>query len=99
MHQVIRWLIVIVVATALSSCGFQLRDNYQLPPAMQSVVIKAPAFSEFAKVVEQRFEMAGATLDAPQSDDLVSEILNEKLDRRTLTITESGQVCNYEMNY
>ncbi len=99
MHQVIRWLIVIVVATALSSCGFQLRDHYQLPPAMQSVVIKAPAFSEFAKVVEQRFVLAGATLDAPQSDALVIELLNEKLDRRTLSLSQSGQVAEYEMIY
>ncbi|SDB27724.1 LPS-assembly lipoprotein [Pseudidiomarina indica] len=99
MQRMSRWIIVTLIAAAVSSCGFQLRDHYQLPPAMESVAIKAPAFSEFAKVVEQRFTLAGVNLANLDTETLVIELLNEQLDRRTLSLSQSGQVAEYEMIY
>lgn len=99
MRQLILKLTVIALATALTGCGFQLRDNYQLPPAMQTVSVQAPAFSEFQQVLERRLNLAGAKLDGIQETSLIIEVLDDTLDRRTLSLSQSGQVAEYEMIY
>lgn len=99
MRHLIQKLTVIIIATALTGCGFQLRDNYQLPPAMQTVSIEAPAFSEFGQVLERRLSLAGARIESPKQTNLVIEILEDTLDRRTLSLSQSGQVAEYEMIY
>lgn len=99
MRHLIQKLTVIIIATAVTGCGFQLRDNYQLPAAMQTVSIEAPAFSEFGQVLERRLSLAGAQIKPEQQTSLVIEILDDTLDRRTLSLSQSGQVAEYEMIY
>ncbi|PHR66364.1 LPS assembly lipoprotein LptE [Pseudidiomarina marina] len=99
MRHLILKLAILLIATALTGCGFQLRDNYQLPPAMQTISIEAPAFSEFKQVLERRLNLAGAQVGASQQNGLVIEILDDTLDRRTLSLSQSGQVAEYEMIY
>lgn len=87
-----------VAALALSSCGFQLRDSYQLPAQLESVYIQAEPFSEFAGILGSRLQLAGATLDeSPQRT--VIQIVSDSLDRRTLSLSSSGQVAEYELIY
>lgn len=95
------WIILLISLT-ISSCGFQLRDNYQLPKSLQQFYLDAPAFSEFAEIVTRRFELAGAELlDSPnqQPQPLVIQILEDGLDRRALSLSASGQVAEYELIY
>ncbi|CAI8163039.1 MAG: LPS-assembly lipoprotein LptE [Pseudidiomarina mangrovi] len=95
------WIILLISLT-LSSCGFQLRDTYQLPASLQTYYLDAPKFSEFAEVVTERFELAGATrLDTinQQSSPVVIQILDDGLDRRALSLSASGQVAEYELIY
>lgn len=95
------WIILLISLT-ISSCGFQLRDNYQLPPSLQQFYLDAPAFSEFAEILTDRFELAGAqVLDSAnqQPPPLVIQILDDGLDRRALSLSSSGQVAEYELIY
>lgn len=95
------WIIVLLSLT-ISSCGFQLRDTYQLPPSLQQFYLDAPAVSEFAEILANRFELAGAELLASpnqQPTPLVIQILDDGLDRRALSLSASGQVAEYELIY
>ncbi|MGQ4276230.1 LPS assembly lipoprotein LptE [Pseudidiomarina sp. E22-M8] len=82
----------------LVGCGFQLQGNYQLPTELQQLRISAPQFSEFADDARDRFRLAGATLVEDNSATLI-EILNDSLSRRTLSLSASGQVAEYELIY
>lgn len=99
MRQQLHHLIVLIAALTLVGCGFHLRDDYQLPAEMKNVAIDASAFSEFRSVLEQRFELAGAKLVPQDQAGLVVVILNDKLNRRTLSLSQSGQVAEYELIY
>lgn len=94
-----RQLIIGLCLLSLTACGFQLRGNYQLPPTLQHVAIDAPQFSEFAEHAKQRFELAGATVVAAGDNLTRIEILNDDLSRRTLSLSASGQVAEYELIY
>lgn len=99
MRQLLQIIISVSVAFSLFGCGFQLRDNYQLPASMQNVAIEASAFSEFRSVLKQRFELAGAELVTPSDAGLIIAIMDDQLTRRTLSLSQSGQVAEYELIY
>ncbi|MBY6063425.1 hypothetical protein CWI80_02610 [Pseudidiomarina sediminum] len=94
-----RQLIIGLCLLSLTACGFQLRGDYQLPPSLQQVVISAPQFSEFAEHAKQRFELAGAEVLSSGTGLTQLEILNDDLSRRTLSLSASGQVAEYELIY
>ncbi|WP_417658617.1 LPS assembly lipoprotein LptE [Pseudidiomarina sp.] len=99
MTKLLHYIGLVILTTALSGCGFQLRDNYQLPAAMQAVSVQAPAFSEFSQVLQRRLTLAGAELVDSAQADMTIEVLSDQLDRRTLSLSQSGQVAEYEMIY
>lgn len=99
MRQLLQTIISVSVAFSLFGCGFHLRDNYQLPASMQNVAIEASAFSEFHSVLSQRFELAGAELVTPSDAGLIIAIMDDQLTRRTLSLSQSGQVAEYELIY
>ncbi|WP_417685111.1 LPS assembly lipoprotein LptE [Pseudidiomarina gelatinasegens] len=99
MTKLVHYIGLVILTTALSGCGFQLRDNYQLPTAMQDVSVQAPAFSEFSQVLQRRLSLAGAELVDSAQAGVTIEVLSDQLDRRTLSLSQSGQVAEYEMIY
>lgn len=99
MTKLVHYIGLVILTTALSGCGFQLRDNYQLPTAMQDVSVQAPAFSEFSQVLQRRLSLAGAELVDSAQAAVTIEVLSDQLDRRTLSLSQSGQVAEYEMIY
>lgn len=96
--QSLKLMLVLGFSLVLASCGFHLRDDYQLPPSLQQAKLSAPQFSEFAEVMRERLLLAGVELvdkDAP----VTIRIDNDHLDRRTLSLSASGQVAEYELIY
>lgn len=89
-------LMLILVAT-LSGCGFQLRGNYQLPETLQSVSLESYVSKELSEHMKQRFVHSGIkVLDA---EEPTVRLISDKLERRTLSLFESGQVAEYELLY
>lgn len=97
--QRLQQLSTLMLVLLLVGCGFQLRDTYQLPESMQKVAVEASAFSEFRAVLERRFELAGAQQVSPAEATLLIVISHDQLDRRTLSLSQSGQVAEYELIY
>ncbi|RUO66557.1 hypothetical protein CWI77_04195 [Pseudidiomarina planktonica] len=91
-------MLVLGFSLVLASCGFQLRDDYQLPASLQQAKLSAPQFSEFAKVMRERLVLAGVEL-VEKDSPVTIRINNDQLDRRTLSLSASGQVAEYELIY
>lgn len=92
--------LTLLAAVSLAGCGFQLRGSYQLPPQLQQATIAAPQFSEVAEQVRERFALAGVeVLPTSNADTTAIEILRDSLTRRTLSLSASGQVAEYELIY
>ncbi|WP_241969858.1 LPS assembly lipoprotein LptE [Pseudidiomarina taiwanensis] len=91
-------VLAILLVLMLQGCGFQLRGSYDLPAAFQQVAVTAPKFSEFADVLKLQLEQAGAQ-HAGAQPSLTIDIVSDRLDRRTLSLSSSGQVAEYELIY
>ena len=98
MTQLLKYVLLVSSIVVLSSCGFRLQGSYQLPEQLQQLQLQAPQFSEFAEQARERFTQAGIEL-VDQAGLYQVEILEDTLTRRTLSLSASGQVAEYELIY
>ncbi|MDX1390817.1 MAG: LPS assembly lipoprotein LptE [Rheinheimera sp.] len=83
----------------LSSCGFHLRGDLPLShfPAMY---IKSERHSELAALVSERLSHNNVLLlDSYQQAAPMLQLIDDSLERRTLSLFPNGQVAEYELIY
>lgn len=93
-----RLLLSLTMLATLSGCGFQLRGDYQLPPNLDSMALRSNVSKELASQMEQRLVHSGINVVESGSSYQLA-LLSDKLERRTLSLFESGQVAEYELLY
>ena len=93
-------LLSVIVMITLSACGFQLRDNYQLPATLQQMQLQSVSSLQLEASLRQRLLPAGSQLSDQAAADVAQlRVLSDQLERRTLSLFESGQVAEYELLY
>ncbi|QDP00844.1 LPS assembly lipoprotein LptE [Thalassotalea sp. PS06] len=93
--------LILVATTLLSACGFQLRGNYLLPQELQTLYLSSTdTHGELTRLVKQNLLVNDIeVLKQYRTDVPELRILNDSLDRRTLSLFENGQVAEYELTY
>jgi len=90
-----------LLSIVLNGCGFQLRGNYLLAPELQTIEFSSvDKFGELTRLVKQHLTINDVNL-VKTSDKPVPQmrILQDNLDRRTLSVFPNGQVAEYELIY
>lgn len=90
-----------LLSIMLNGCGFQLRGNYLLAPELQTIEFSSvDKFGELTRLVKQHLTINDVKL-VKQSDKAIPQmrILQDNLDRRTLSVFPNGQVAEYELIY
>lgn len=95
----LRLVIAAVLTLTLSSCGFHLRGNLPLSQ-FKAVYVQSDAHSELAELLNERLQQNSVRLlDSMQADAPTIQLVNDTLERRTLSLFPSGQVAEYELIY
>lgn len=92
-------VVVLLSSMLLSSCGFHLRGDLPLShfPAMY---IKSERHSELATLVGERLTYNKVQLlDSYQQSAPMLQLIDDTLERRTLSLFPNGQVAEYELIY
>ena len=92
-------LLVILFSLLLSSCGFHLRGDLPLShfPAMY---VQSERHSELAALVSERLKYNKVELlGSYQPGAPMLQLLDDSLERRTLSLFPNGQVAEYELIY
>jgi LPS-assembly lipoprotein len=90
-----------IILMMLNGCGFQLRGNYLLAPELQTIIFSSvDQYGELTRLVKQHLTINDVTL-VRQSEKAIPQmrILQDNLDRRTLSVFPNGQVAEYELIY
>jgi LPS-assembly lipoprotein len=90
-----------IILMMLNGCGFQLRGNYLLAPELQTIIFSSvDQYGELTRLVKQHLSINDVTL-LRQSEKAIPQmrILQDNLDRRTLSVFPNGQVAEYELIY
>lgn len=95
----LRWLLLCCVIVT-SGCGFHLRDDSALPPALQAVYLDgAERWPHLSNAVAIALaERGGADVSAELAKVRVN-LLDESYQRRVVSINRQGQASEYELTY
>jgi len=100
------WLAVLLVTLIITGCGFKLRGSHFIPKPMQNMVFSSKLkTAKLADAVQKHLQHNGVTFhrlnepDVSKSEVAYLQLINDKLDRRTLSLFANGQVAEYELIY
>tara|TARA_R110002050_G_scaffold288924_1_gene441246 strand:- start:436 stop:984 length:549 start_codon:yes stop_codon:yes gene_type:complete len=100
-RQTHRIYLVILLASWLGGCGFHLRGDYLLSDELQTLYVSSSdVHGELTRLVKQHLSRNQVNVlkhRNTQAPEL--RIMSDKLDRRTLSVFENGQVAEYELIY
>lgn len=89
--------IMLLLALALSACGFQLRGMTEL--SFKNLHIQGSTLS-ISRDLERSFRANGVKIVADAEDaELLLELLSENNEKRILSLSGGGLVREYELNY
>lgn len=97
----IRAYFVLLLVSWLSACGFHLRGDYLLSDELQTLYVSSSdVHGELTRLVKQHLARNQVQI-LKNRDDKSPElrIMSDKLDRRTLSVFQNGQVAEYELIY
>ena len=92
-------VIAAVLSLLLSSCGFRLKGDYQLPTSLKLLKVQSnDQHSELTRLVTHKLLRYQVVL-SDAADVPVLQLANDKLERGTLSLFSTGQVAEYELIY
>lgn len=96
-----RFFLVIIFTNLLAACGFHLRGDYLLNDELQTLYVSSSdVHGELTRLVKQHLthnQVKVLKHKSAHSPEL--RIVSDKLDRRTLSVFQNGQVAEYELIY
>jgi len=92
---------LVLIVSLLSGCGFKLRGEYLLDPKLQTLYVSSSdKHGELTRLFKKYLKINNVNvLSRYQSDKPEIRILQDNLDRRTLSVFPNGQVAEYELIY
>ena len=90
-----------IILMLLNGCGFQLRGNYLLAPELQTIAFSSvDQYGELTRLVKQHLTINDVNLVQNSAKEIPQmRMLQDNLDRRTLSVFPNGQVAEYELIY
>lgn len=96
-HHPLRLATILLLATTITACGWQLRGSYNLSPEITPIAVEGGGVAdELRNSLRNSNALAESTADSAAAD---LEILEESDSRRVISVDENGKVDEYEVRY
>lgn len=91
----------LLAVSLLTGCGFKLRGDYLLPEELSTLYVSSSdPYGELTRIVKKHLSVNQVDIIEQRTANIPElRILKDKLDRRTLSLFENGQVAEYELTY
>lgn len=96
-----RLITIFTLVSLLSACGFHLRGDYLLNDELQTLyVTSSDVHGELTRLVKRHLSHNQVKVLKHKNTQVPElRIMSDKLDRRTLSVFQNGQVAEYELIY
>lgn len=90
---------MLVIATALPACGFQLRGQAAIP--FETLFVESAGYSAFANDLERAIRSGSKTriVDSRDQAEAVLKIVGETQEKHILSLSSGGKVREFELRY
>ena len=96
MQIFLKKLSILGLILIISACGFQLRGDIQAN--FDSISISGGT-SGFNKTLQRKFRQAGIRIASASEAEKIVEIIENKFTKTILTLTGTGAVSEYQLDY
>ncbi|MGR9115484.1 MAG: LPS-assembly lipoprotein LptE [Gammaproteobacteria bacterium] len=91
--------IALVFVLLLGSCGYHLRGAVDLPEQLRKVYLANASSSLREQFTKSLKSSSGQVVGSSAQAGMVVNILNERMDRRVLSLSNTGKANEFELNY
>ncbi len=95
----IKQTLILLFLGILSACHYHLRGSVEVPEVLRNVYVQSASpllYNSF----KDSLQMAGGKLiDKPSPKGVIIRILDEKFDRRSLSLSSTGKASEFELTY
>ena len=96
MQIFLKELSILGLILVISACGFQLRGD--INANFDSISISGGT-SSFNKTLQRKFRQSGITISSASEAQKIVEIIENKFTKTILTLTGTGAVSEYQLDY
>ncbi len=83
-----------------SGCGFKLQRSYSISDSFKTLNLSSQdEYSELTRLVRERLRLNSINVVDAKADVPTLHLINDSLDRTTLSLYPTGNVAEYELNY
>lgn len=94
------WCVLALCLLVLSACGFHLRGDADLPPAMDRTNLAlADENGELGRALRPLLESAGADLVSADEAGATLVVSRDRMDREILTVGRQARVSEFQLRY
>jgi LPS-assembly lipoprotein len=98
-HQSFLIAAIVLLLTLLPGCGFHLRGDVELPPALQETYLESKnPYTGMARALRVELEAAGGrVMESGEHASAVLHIVREISENRVLSVGSTGKASEYEL--
>ncbi|MBV7315880.1 LPS assembly lipoprotein LptE [Shewanella sp. NIFS-20-20] len=98
--QRISSVVLALVVMTSAGCGFHLQGSYFIPDSLSTLHLSSSdEYSELTRLVRERLRLNNVTLTEAAADVPTLRLINDSLERATLSLYPTGNVAEYELIY
>ncbi|PMJ90455.1 LPS assembly lipoprotein LptE [Vibrio sp. 10N.261.55.A7] len=91
---------VVLTASLLSACGFQLRGDYSVPEELSTLSLTSyDQYSTFTRVVKNQLRLNDVEVVIPSEDVANIHLLGEGVGERTLSLYQNTRAAEKELTF
>ncbi|MCK6262229.1 LPS assembly lipoprotein LptE [Vibrio sp. ZSDE26] len=91
---------VVLTASLLSACGFQLRGDYSVPEELSTISVTSyDQYSTFTRLVKTQLRLNDVELVTPSEDVANIHLLGEGVGERTLSLYQNTRAAEKELTF
>jgi LPS-assembly lipoprotein len=92
-------IIIVMLSVFLAACQYHLRGEEETPEVLRHIYLQS-ASPQLQASFKETLRMAGGNLtQAPEANGVIVNVLNERFDRRSLSLSSTGKTNEYQLFY
>ena len=94
-----KYIVACILTLSLTACGYHLRGESEVPEVMRHIYLQA-ASPQLHNGFKETLRISGGSLiEVPEANGAIVNVLNERFDRRSISLSDTGKTNEYQLFY
>ena len=95
----IKQILVLALVALLSACSYHLRGSVEVPEILKYIHVQAASPLLYNSFKDTLKTSGGQLIDNPDPKGVVIKVVDERFDRRSLSLSSTGKASEFELHY